>query len=119
LFLLCAFNELFFIACYLLTFSSPVVPLYLNADIDGHGPLHPEAEVDTSLLAQIFPDPFTSAALEMARANKMNKYWPNILAMGCFPFMALKQVINVIQLIQASQRLARVDVQRRQGIKQR
>ncbi|KAM0256604.1 hypothetical protein ACHAQJ_004891 [Trichoderma viride] len=114
LFLLCAFNELFFIACYLLSFSSPVIPLYLNANVDGHAPLHPEAEVDTSILAQIFPDPFTSAALEMARANKVDKYWPNILAMGCFPFMALKQVINVIQLVQASQRLARVDVQRRQ-----
>ncbi|KAH8121105.1 hypothetical protein ACSS6W_004340 [Trichoderma asperelloides] len=117
LFSLCALNELFFIACYLLSFSSPVIPLYLNADIDGHGPLRPEVEVDTSLLAKMFPDPFSSAALELARANKIDKYWPNIIVIGCFPFMALKQVINVIQLVQASKRLARVDVQRRQGIK--
>ncbi|KAL7796123.1 phosphatidyltransferase [Trichoderma ceciliae] len=117
LFSLCAFNELFFIACYLLSFSSPVIPLYLNANIDGHGHLHPEAEVDTSLLAQIFSDPFSSAALEMARANKMDGHWPNITAMVCFPFMALKQMINVIQLVQASQRLARADAQRRQRIK--
>ncbi|PNP48613.1 hypothetical protein TGAMA5MH_00303 [Trichoderma gamsii] len=115
LFSLCAFNELFFIACYLLSFSSPVIPLYLNADIDGHGPLQPEVEVDTSLLAKMFPDPFSSAALELARSNKIDKYWPNIVAMGCFPFMALKQAINVMQLVQASQRLARVDVQRRRG----
>lgn len=32
--------------------------------------------------------------------------------------MALKQVINAVQLVQASQRLARVDVQRRRGMKQ-
>ncbi|KAM0453285.1 hypothetical protein ACHAO4_004876 [Trichoderma viride] len=115
LFSLCAFNELFFIACYLLSFSSPAIPLYLNADIDGHGPLHPEVEVDTSLLAKMFPDPFSSAALELARSNKIDKYWPSIVAMGCFPLMALKQVINVVQLVQASQRLARVDVQRRRG----
>ncbi|KAK1255502.1 hypothetical protein MKX08_009497 [Trichoderma sp. CBMAI-0020] len=118
LFSLCAFNELFFTACYLLSFSSPVIPLYLNADIDGHGPLHPEVEADTSLLAKMFPDPFSSAALELARSNKIDKSWPSIIAMACFPFMALKQVINVIQLVQASQRLARVDVQRRRGKKQ-
>lgn len=118
LFSLCAFNELFFIGCYLLSFSSPVVSLYLNAEVNGHGDLHPEAEVDVSRLAQIFPDLYSSAALEMARANKLDGYWPNMIAMVCFPFMALKQVINVIQLVQASQRLARVDVQRRQRIKQ-
>ncbi|KAM0523793.1 hypothetical protein ACHAPE_001044 [Trichoderma viride] len=118
LFSLCAFNELFFIACYLLSFSSPVIPLHLNADNDGHGPLRPEVQVDTLLLAKMFPDPFSSAALELARSNKFDKHWPSIVAMGCFPFTALKQVINVVQLVQASQRLARVDVQRRRGMKQ-
>lgn len=70
---LCALNELFFIACYLLSFSSLVIPLYLNADIDGHGPLHPGVEVDTSLLADIFPGPFSSAAFELARSNKIDR----------------------------------------------
>ncbi|KAK4066811.1 hypothetical protein Trihar35433_7238 [Trichoderma harzianum] len=118
LFSLCALNELFFIACYLVSFSSPVDPLYLNADIDGREHLQTGAEVDTSLLTQIFPNPYSSAALEMARANKMDGYLPSIIAKICFPFMALKQIINVIQLIQASKRLARVDVERRRRSKQ-
>ncbi|KAJ4863361.1 CDP-alcohol phosphatidyltransferase domain-containing protein [Trichoderma breve] len=101
LFSLCALNELFFIACYLVSFSSPT-----------------GTEIDTSLLTQIFPNPYSSAALEMARANKMDGYLPNIIAKICFSFMALKQIINVIQLIQASKRLARVDVERRRRSKQ-
>ncbi|KAK4067324.1 uncharacterized protein Triagg1_7767 [Trichoderma aggressivum f. europaeum] len=111
-------NKLFFIACYLVSFSSPVDPLYLNADIDGREHLQTGTEFDTSLLAQIFPNPSSSAALEMAWANKMNGYLPGVIAKICFPFMALKQMINVIQLIQASQRLARVDVERRRRTKQ-
>ncbi|KAK5997839.1 Phosphatidylinositol synthase [Cladobotryum mycophilum] len=120
LFTLCALNELFFISLYLLSFSSQVIPLYLTADVDGNGRSHlqPDAEVDTSLLTQIFPDPFSAAALEMARANKMDQYWPNMIAQISFPFMALKQIINVIQLVQASRWLAREDARlRRQRLK--
>lgn len=82
---LCAFNKLFFIASYLQSFSSPVIPLYLDEDIDGHGPLRPEVEVDTLLLAKMFLDPFRSTALELAHSNKIDKHWPSIVAMDASP----------------------------------
>ncbi len=65
------------------------------------------------LLRQIFPDPFSAAALEVARANKMDSFVPWVLAGICFPGMALKQFINIVQLVKASRALAEVDVKTR------
>ncbi|KAF4988477.1 hypothetical protein FGRMN_9728 [Fusarium graminum] len=119
LFALCALNELFFIALYLLCFSSPLVSPYLIKPVEAVGAeLQAGAQVNTSILAQIFPDPFSPAALELARANKMDSTVPWIIAGVSFPFMFLKQFINCVQLYNASQGLAEVDLQtrREQGL---
>ncbi|CAG8505805.1 5928_t:CDS:2 [Ambispora leptoticha] len=71
LFGVCALNELFFVALYLLSFEED--------------PTFPEWSV--------FP--------------------LYVLAIGSFPICAIKQVINIIQLVGASQNLAKVDVEDR------
>ncbi|KAF5985692.1 CDP-diacylglycerol-inositol 3-phosphatidyltransferase [Fusarium coicis] len=119
LFALCALNELFFIALYLLCFSSPLVSPYLIKPIQTVGAeLQAGAQVNTSILAQIFPDPFSPAALELARANKMDSTVPWIIAGVSFPFMFLKQFINCVQLYNASLGLAEIDLKtrREQGL---
>ena len=106
----CALNELFFIALYLLSFSSPLLsPSLLSTEYNGivstqpGSPAHPKPTT-------IFANPWSAAALEMARANKMDSTLPWILAAISFPVMAGKQVINVIQLVKASRWLAEGDV---------
>lgn len=69
--------------------------------------------MNSSLLRQIFPDPFSAAALEAARANKMDSALPWVLAVTSFPIMFIKQILNVIQLVKASRWLAEVDVKTR------
>jgi CDP-diacylglycerol--inositol 3-phosphatidyltransferase len=75
--------------------------------------MQPGAQVNTSLLRQIFPDPFSAAALELARANKMDSFVPWVIAGISFPVMFAKQFINVVQLINASKGLAEVDLKNR------
>jgi CDP-diacylglycerol--inositol 3-phosphatidyltransferase len=94
LFVLCALNELFFIAIYLLSFSSPLLsPSLLNTDhsptsTQPGSPAHPAPST-------LFLNPWSAGALE-----------------AC----AGKQIINVIQLIKASRWLAEGDVEvRRQN----
>lgn len=74
--------------------------------------------MNTSLLKQLFPDPFSAAALELARANKMDSTFPWILAGISAPVMLAKQFINVVQLVKASRWLAEVDIKtrREQGL---
>ena len=117
LFSFCALNELFFIALYLLSFSSPYLAPHLIKSVEetSGGPIDPSAQVNSSILNQIFPDPFSAAALELARANKMDSFVPWTLAGISFPIMFLKQVINVIQLVKASKWLADVDVKSRKA----
>jgi len=119
LFLFCLFNETFFIALYLLSFSSPLLsPNLLKtvptqaAEAIRHG-----AEVNSSLLSHIFTNPYSAGALEMARANKMDSFWPWVIAGISFPVMFLKQFINVVQLVKASRWLAEGDVQARRDRK--
>ena len=83
--------------------------------------IHPGAQVNASILRQIFPNPFSAAALEMARANKMDSTFPWILASVSLPIMAAKQFINVVQLVKASRWLAEGDVAMRkaQGLPRR
>ncbi|CAI6096928.1 unnamed protein product [Clonostachys chloroleuca] len=116
LFSVCALNELFFIALYLLSFSSPLLSPHLIQSVeDSGGRIEPGAPVNSSLLRQIFPDPFSAAALELARANKMDSSVPWALAGISFPIMAIKQILNVIQLVKASKWLAEVDVKNRKA----
>jgi len=110
LFLFCALNETFFIALYLLSFSSPLLsPSLLVTNENGltsaqpGSPAHPKAST-------LFANPWSAAALEMARANKMDSTIPWIIAGVSFPVMFGKQVINVIQLVKASKWLSEGDV---------
>ena len=115
LFILCALNELFFIALYLLSFSSPILSPHLIKSVDETtgAQIQSGASLNSSLLRQIFPDPFSAAALELARANKMDSTGPWILAGISLPVMLLKQVMNIEQLRMASKWLAAVDIKSR------
>lgn len=106
----CALNELFFIALYLLSFSSPylspslLVPGQNGANsTQASSPAHPKPSA-------LFMNPWSAGAMEMARANKMDSTVPWILAGISAPVMAGKQIINVIQLIKASKWLGEGDV---------
>ena len=110
LFTFCALNELFFIALYLLSFSSPT----LSPDL--LKPIAPSAAVPDAAqsaaqatLRRLFPNPHSAGALELARANKMDSFGPWVLAGVAFPVMAAKQFINVVQLVKASRWLAEGD----------
>lgn len=115
LFVFCALNELFFIALYLLSFSSPLLsPSLLNSVGEaGAAQIQAGGQVNSSVLGQIFVNPYSAAALELARANKMDSFWPWVLAGVSFPVMAGKQIINIVQLVKASKWLAEGDLQAR------
>jgi CDP-diacylglycerol--inositol 3-phosphatidyltransferase len=106
LFSVCAFNEIFFIALYLLSFSSPyLMPSLIQPDGELK-PLQPGSPVSPSL---IWTTPWSAGAMEMARANKMDSTVPWILLWtSCLP-MVFKQYVNVVQLMMASRRLAEGD----------
>ncbi|KAL3482214.1 CDP-alcohol phosphatidyltransferase-domain-containing protein [Aspergillus californicus] len=90
LFTICALNELFFIALYLLSFSS-----------------------DSSPSVEGWPSAWSAGAMETARANKICSSWPRLLFYASLPFMLFKQYVNVLQLIQASKRLVQADINAR------
>ena len=114
LFVFCALNELFFIALYLLSFSSPTLSPSL---------LVPTSESSTSSSAQpgspahpastLFAAPGSAWAMELARANKIDSFWPWVLLGLSAPVMAGKQILNVVQLVKASRWLAEGDIQTR------
>ncbi|KAK0285178.1 phosphatidylinositol synthase 1 (CDP-alcohol phosphatidyltransferase1) [Friedmanniomyces endolithicus] len=120
LFTFCALNELFFIALYLLCFSSPLITpaLLPTAGLAAHKgttPVTPHQPAPSLL----FPSPFSAGAMEMARANKMDSMVPWILTLGSAPVMFIKQWINVLQLVKASQWLAEGDrMDRMQALKE-
>lgn len=119
LFAFCALNELFFIALYLLSFSSPTLSPSLLQPLPGGSasslqpgnPAHPPP-------GSLFANPYSAGALELARANKMDSFWPWVLAGVSFPVMAGKQFINIVQLVKASRWLAEGDnaTRRAQGL---
>ncbi|OLN92141.1 CDP-diacylglycerol-inositol 3-phosphatidyltransferase [Colletotrichum chlorophyti] len=117
LFVFCALNELFFIALYLLSFSSPYLSPSLLSSVSGSeaAQIQAGAQVNTSLLSHIFPNPYSAAALELARANKMDSFWPWVLAGVSAPVMAIKQFINVVQIVKASKWLAEGDIAARRA----
>jgi len=104
-------NEIFFIALYLLSFSSPYLTPSLLQVVNSGGvasslqPGSPSNPAATSL----FANPWSAGALELARANKMDSTVPWAIAGICLPVMALKQYINVVQLVSACQWLAEGD----------
>ena len=117
LFTVCALNELFFIALYLLSFSSPILSPSLLPNDNSFGsssqpgsPSHPAST--------FFAAPGSAWAMELARANKMDSTLPWILAAISSPVMAAKQVLNVVQLVKASKWLAEGDykTRREQGL---
>ncbi|KAL3493340.1 CDP-alcohol phosphatidyltransferase-domain-containing protein [Aspergillus germanicus] len=90
LFTVCLFNELFFIALYLLSFSS-----------------------DSDTPVENWSSAWSAGAMEMARANKIGNFWPWVLFSISLPVMLYKQVVNVVQLVQASRRIAQGDIEAR------
>ena len=61
----------------------------------------------------LFASPYSAGALELARANKMDSFWPWVIAGVSAPIMAGKQFINVVQLVKASRWLAEGDIEMR------
>ncbi|KAG7285509.1 hypothetical protein NEMBOFW57_010138 [Staphylotrichum longicolle] len=118
LFIACALNEAFFIALYLLSFSSPLLSPSLLQTVPDHAAeaIHQGAQVNSSLLKHIFANPHSAGALELARINKMDSFWPWVLAGVSFPVMALKQIINVVQLVKACKWLAEGDLKARRAM---
>ncbi|KAI9796584.1 MAG: CDP-diacylglycerol-inositol 3-phosphatidyltransferase [Candelina submexicana] len=116
LFAFCALNELFFIALYLLSFSSPIlspsllqpVPGSPGSSVQPGNPAHPAPST-------LFASPYSAGALELARANKMDSTWPWIITIASSPVMLGKQFINVIQLVKASKWLAEGDIEARRA----
>ena len=61
----------------------------------------------------LFASPYSAGALELARANKLDSFWPWVIAGMSFPVMAGKQLINVLQLVKAARWLAEGDAEAR------
>lgn len=109
LFICCALNEVFFIGLYLLSFSSPTLspsllqPTEQPASAQPGNPAHPAP-------SSLFASPWSAGALEMARANKLDSFWPWAITAISAPVMAFKQFVNIVQLVNASQWMAEGDL---------
>jgi phosphatidylglycerophosphate synthase len=117
LFTLCALNELFFIALYLLSFSSPLISPALQ-HAAAMPPLPAPGMEDDAATARLrrrllLVNPHSAGAMELARANKLDSTLPWVLAIASAPVMFLKQAINVIQLVKACKWLAEGDIEER------
>ena len=109
------FNEVFFIALYLLSFSSPLLsPSLLQVAAAGDSPTTLQPGSPAAPASLLF-NPHSAGALELARANKMDSSIPWIIAGISLPVMLLKQAINVVQLVKASRWLAEGDVEMRRA----
>lgn len=100
LFICCALNEIFFIGLYLLSFSSPMLSPSLLQPVQGSD------------------NPWSAGALELARANKIDSFWPWVITGVSAPVMALKQFINVVQMVKASKWLVEGDIANRRAVRQ-
>jgi CDP-diacylglycerol--inositol 3-phosphatidyltransferase len=101
----------------LLSFSSPLLSpsLLQHVGETKAAAIQSGAEVNSSMLRQLFTNPYSAAALELARANKMDSFFPWVIAGISFPVMAIKQLLNVIQLVKASRWLAEGDAAARKA----
>lgn len=68
-----------------------------------------------ALPGSMFASPWSAGALELARANKIDSTVPWIITGVSFPIMAIKQFINVVQLVKASNWLAEGDLAKRRA----
>jgi len=121
LFLTCGLNEIFFIALYLLSFSSPMLsPSLLQFSNNTVSTAQPGSPAYPSP-STLFASPYSAGALELARANKMDSTVPWIIAGISSPVMIFKQALNVIQLVKASRWLAEGDatMRRAEGLPRR
>jgi CDP-diacylglycerol--inositol 3-phosphatidyltransferase len=100
-------NEAFFIALYLLSFSSPYLSPTLFSDANNPSSIQPGTPAAPK--PSMFASPFSAAAMEMARANKMDSMVPWVVTIACAPVMILKQWLNVVQMVKASEWLAEGD----------
>ena len=117
MFTCCALNEAFFIGLYLLSFSSPLLSPQLLSTVGESkaAAIQQGAQLNSSTLRQLFTNPYSAAALEMARANKMDSFWPWVITGVSFPLMFVKQVLNIVQLVKASRWLGEGDLQARKA----
>ena len=109
----CTLNELFFIGLYLLSFSSPMLSPSLLEPIAKEAMLSSTQTSASALVNTLFSSPWSAGAMELARANKMDSFWPWVITGISAPVMAGKQFINVVQLVKASRWLAEGDLARR------
>lgn len=65
--------------------------------------------------SSLFASPWSAGALEMARANKIDSFWPWVITGISAPVMLFKQFVNVVQLVNASRWLAEGDRQTRRA----
>jgi len=120
LFICCALNELFFIGLYLLSFSSPTLSPSLLAPLPGADlPSTRPCDVTNPVPTAIFASPWSAAALELARANKIDSTFPWIITLVSAPVMLTKQFINIVQLIKASNWLVEGDRSKRRAARAR
>ncbi|KAE8361167.1 hypothetical protein BDV27DRAFT_133418 [Aspergillus caelatus] len=104
LFTVCALNELFFIALYLLSFSSSPSSLD-NASF----------KVSQSNPSTLWSSSWSAGAMDMARANKLDETVPWCLLYVSTPFMLFKQYVNMAQLLEASKWLVQGDIEMRRN----
>ncbi|PLB52432.1 phosphatidylinositol synthase [Aspergillus steynii IBT 23096] len=98
LFTVCLLNELFFIALYLLSFSSPTL-------------MDQKPTVALPTRPQTWSSPWSAGAMEMARANKIDSAVPWALLAISSVFMLFKQYVNIVQFVEASKWLAQGDME--------
>lgn len=98
LFSFCAGNELFLVCLYLLSFPPRSAPIFGDYAI-------PES------LASFVTGPQTHN--KVFKGSYLNISWPLVLATLSSPIFLAKQLINIIQLSKASQRLATADLKER------
>ncbi|KZF20859.1 phosphatidylinositol synthase [Xylona heveae TC161] len=113
LFTVCAFNELFFIALYLLSFSFQSPTLDGNLLFRQANDMETATYKNTPTSSRDSIAPWSAAAMEVARANKVDSTGPWILLALSTVFMVFKQYVNVIQLIEATKWLATGDLNSR------
>ena len=101
-------NEIFFIALYLLSFSSPLLSPTLLGDKQTPSSIQPGSPAAPKP-SMFFTSPWSAGAMEMARANKMDSLVPWVLCIVSSPIMGVKQYINCLQMVKASQWLAEGD----------
>lgn len=65
----------------------------------------------------MFASPWSAGALELARANKIDSFWPWVITGISAPVMALKQFLNIVQMVNASKWLVEGDVAARKASK--